>query len=134
MDSLPTARSHDVSRGDPQLMRKSAGRVSTRSFGRSPNNPGHGLATRPAPAVSLLLWRQTEKERTILKNKMATLLVIVSAMLIGAGMTWQQRLLFVGGIVFGLVVEALPDLVDRLKEALTERWRLSQVVKRSKVA
>jgi len=68
-----------------------------------------------------------------LKNKMATLLVIVSAMLIGAGMTWQQRLLF-GGIAFGLVVEALPDLVDRLKEALTERWRLSQVVNRSKAA
>ena len=45
-----------------------------------------------------------------MKNKMATLLVIVSAMLIGAGMTWQQRLLFVGGIVFGLVVEALPEL------------------------
>jgi hypothetical protein len=65
---------------------------------------------------------------------MATLLVIVSAMLIGAGMTWQQRRLFVVGIVFGLVVEALPDLVDRLKEALTERWRLSQVVKRSKAA
>jgi hypothetical protein len=69
-----------------------------------------------------------------LRNKMATLLVIVSAMLIGAGMTWQQRLLFVGGIVFGLVVEALPDLVDRLKEALTDRWRLSQVVKRSQAA
>ena len=69
-----------------------------------------------------------------MKNKMATLLVIVSAMLIGAGMTWQQCLLFVGGIVFGLVVEALPDLVDRLKEALTDRWRLSQVVKRSKAA
>ena len=71
---------------------------------------------------------------TTLKNKMATLLVIVSAMLIGAGMTWQQRLLFVGGIVFGLVVEALPDLVDRLKETLTDRWRLSQVVNRSKAA
>jgi hypothetical protein len=69
-----------------------------------------------------------------LKNKMATLLVIVSAMLIGAGMTWQQRLLFVGGIVFGLVVEALPDLVDRLKETFADRWRLSQLVKRSKVA
>ena len=69
-----------------------------------------------------------------MKNKMATLLVIVSAMLIGAGMTWQQRLLFVAGIAFGLVVEALPDLVDRLKEALAERWRLSQMVKRSKTA
>ena len=69
-----------------------------------------------------------------MKNKMATLLIIVSAMLIGAVMTWQQRLLFVGGIVFGLVVEALPDLVDRLKETLTDRWRLSQVVKRSKAA
>jgi hypothetical protein len=55
-------------------------------------------------------------------------------MLIGAGMTWQQRLLFVAGIAFGLVVEALPDMVDRLKEALAERWRLSQVVKRSKAA
>ena len=69
-----------------------------------------------------------------MKNKMATLLVIVSAMVIGAGMSCQQGLLFVGGIVFGLVVEALPDLVDRLKEALTERWPLSQVVKRSKAA
>ena len=65
---------------------------------------------------------------------MATLLVVVSTMLIGAGMTWQQRLLFIGGIVFGLVVETLPDLVDRLREAPTERWRLSQVVKRSKAA
>ncbi len=69
-----------------------------------------------------------------MKNKMATLLIIISAMLIGAGMTWQQRLLFVGGIVFGLVVEALPDLVDRLKEAVADRWRLSQVVRRSKAA
>ena len=39
------------------------------------------------------------------KNKMATLLTVVSAMLISAGMTWQQRLLFVGGIAFGVVVE-----------------------------
>jgi hypothetical protein len=82
----------------------------------------------------LLFWQQTERRGTILKNKMATLLIIVSAMLIGAGMTWQQRLLFVGGIVFGLVVEALPDLVDRLKEAVADRWRLSQVVRRSKAA
>ncbi len=43
----------------------------------------------------------------MLKNKMATLLTVVSAMLISAGMTWQQRLLFVGGIAFGVVVEAL---------------------------
>ena len=70
----------------------------------------------------------------MLRSKMATLLTIVSAMLISAGMTWQQRLLFVGGIVFGLVVEALPDLVDRLKEILADRWRLSQVVNRSKAA
>jgi hypothetical protein len=55
---------------------------------------------------------------------MATLLIIISAMLIGAGMTWQQRLLFVGGIVFGLVVEALPELIDRLQEAITQKWRL----------
>ena len=70
----------------------------------------------------------------MLRSKMATLLTIVSAMLISAGMTWQQRLLFVGGIVFGLVVEALPELLDRLKEVLTDRWSLSQVVKRSKAA
>ena len=70
----------------------------------------------------------------MLRSKMATLLTIVSAMLISAGMTWQQRLLFVSGIVFGLVVEALPDLVDRLKRTLTDRWRLSQVVNRSKAA
>src|SRR5262249_23467417 len=69
---------------------------------------------------------------SILKNKMAAVVVIVSAMFIGASMTWQQRLLFVGGIAFGLVVEVLPDLFDRLKEAGTERWRLSQVVKRRK--
>jgi len=49
-------------------------------------------------------------------------------------MNWQQRLLFVGGIAFGLVVEALPELVSHLKEALTEKWRLSQVVRRSKAA
>jgi hypothetical protein len=42
----------------------------------------------------------------MLRSKMATLLTIVSAMLISAGMTWQQRLLFVGGIGFGVVVEA----------------------------
>ena len=69
----------------------------------------------------------------LLKNKLATVATIVSAMLIGASMTWQQRLLFVGGIAFGLVVEALPDLFDRLKKAFTERWRLTQVV-RSKAA
>ena len=69
----------------------------------------------------------------ILKNKMATIIVIVSAMLIDAALTWQQRLLFVSGIAFGLVVEALPDLFDRLKKAFTERWRLTQVV-RSKAA
>ena len=70
----------------------------------------------------------------LLKNKLATVVVIVSAMLIGAGMTWQERWLFVGGIAFGLVVEALPYLFDRLKEALTERWRLLQVLKRPKAA
>ena len=69
-----------------------------------------------------------------MKGKMATLLIIVSAMLIGSGMTWQQSQLFVGRIVFGSVVEALPDLADRLKATLTDRWRLSQVVKRSKAA
>jgi len=36
----------------------------------------------------------------MLRSKMATLLTIVSAMLISGGMTWQQRLLFVGGITF----------------------------------
>jgi len=70
----------------------------------------------------------------LLKNKLATVVVIVSAMLIGACLTWQQRWLFVGGIAFGLVVEALPYLFDRLKESLTERWRLLQVVKRPKAA
>ena len=71
---------------------------------------------------------------SISKNKMATLLVIISAMLVGAGLTWQQRLLFVGGIAFGLVMEELPNLFDRLKEGLAERWRLLQVVKRPKAA
>ena len=71
---------------------------------------------------------------SILKSKMATLVVIVSAMLIGACLTWQQRWLFVAGISFGLVVEALPYLFERLKETLVERWRLLQVVKRPKAA
>ena len=71
---------------------------------------------------------------SVLKSKMATIIVIVSAMLIGAILTWQQRLLFVSGIAFGLMVEALPYLFERLKEALTERWRLLQVVKRPKAA
>jgi hypothetical protein len=69
----------------------------------------------------------------ILKSKMATIIVIVSAMLIGAALTWQRRLLFVSGIAFGLVVEALPGLLDRLKRTFIERCRLSQVV-RSKAA
>ena len=69
----------------------------------------------------------------LLKNKLATVATIVSAMLIGAGMSWQQRWLFVSGIAFGLVVEALPGLLDRLKKAFIERCRLSQVV-RSKAA
>jgi len=69
-----------------------------------------------------------------LKDKLATLLLIAMTMLASGCMNWQQRLLFVGGIAFGLVVEALPELVSHLKEALTEKWRLSQVVRRSKAA
>ena len=69
-----------------------------------------------------------------MKNKMATLLVIVSAMLIGAGMTWQQRLLFVGGIAFGVAVEALSSLVDDLKERLAEWRRLRQFATKAKAA
>ena len=71
---------------------------------------------------------------SILKSKMATIIVVVSAMLIGASLTWQQRLLFILGITFGLVAEVLPYLFAYLKEALTERWRLLQVVKRAKAA
>lgn len=70
----------------------------------------------------------------MLRNKMATLLTIVLAMLISAGMTWQQRLLFTGGIVFGLVVEALPDLVDELKDRVAEWRRIRQFTIRTKAA
>ena len=70
----------------------------------------------------------------MLKNKMATLLTIVLAMLISAGMTWQQRLLFIGGIVFGVVVEALPDLVDELKDRVAEWRRIRQFTIRTKAA
>ena len=70
----------------------------------------------------------------MLKNKMATLLTVVSAMLISAGMTWQQRLLFVGGIVFGVVVEALPGLVDGLKEYVAEWRRIRQFTVKTKAA
>ena len=70
----------------------------------------------------------------MLKNKMATLLPVVSAMLISAGMTWQQRLLFVGGIAFGVVVEALPGLVDELKERVAEWRRIRQFTVKTKAA
>ena len=70
----------------------------------------------------------------MLKNKMATLVTVVSAMLISAGMTWQQRLLFVGGISFGVVVEALPGLVDELKERVAERRRIRQFTVKTKAA
>ncbi len=70
----------------------------------------------------------------MLKNKMATLLTVVSAMLISAGMTWQQRLLFVGGIAFGVVVEALPGLVDELKERVAEWQRIRQLTVKAKAA
>jgi hypothetical protein len=70
----------------------------------------------------------------MLKNKMATLLTVVSAMLISAGMTWQQRLLFVGGIAFGVMVEALPGLVDDLKERVAEWRRIRQFTVKTKAA
>jgi len=70
----------------------------------------------------------------MLRSKMATLFTIVSAMLISACMTWQQRLLFVGGIAFGVVVEALPSLVDDLKERVAEWRRLRQFTVRTKAA
>lgn len=70
----------------------------------------------------------------MLKNKMATLLTVVSAMLISAGMTWQQRLLFVGGIAFGVVVETLPGLVDELKERVAEWRRVRQFTVKVKAA
>ncbi len=47
----------------------------------------------------------------MLRSKMATLLTIVSAMLISAGMTWQQRLLFIGGIVFGVSGGSAPGVL-----------------------
>ena len=63
----------------------------------------------------------------MLRSKMATLLTIVSAMLISAGMTWQQRLLFIGGIAFGVVVEALPTGMPWKTESTRPRnelwWR-----------
>jgi len=70
----------------------------------------------------------------MLRNKMATLFTIVLAMLISAGMTWQQRLLFIGGIVFGLVVDALPNLVDELKDRVAEWRRIRQFTIRTKAA
>ena len=70
----------------------------------------------------------------MLRSKMATLLTIVSATLISGCMTWQQRLLFVGGIAFGVVVEALPSLVDDLKDRVAEWRRLRQFTVRTKAA
>src|SRR5258708_30457792 len=71
---------------------------------------------------------------SMLRSKMATLLTIVSAMLISAGMTWQQRLLFIGGMAFGVVVEALPSLVDELKERVAEWRRFRQFRVKGKAA
>jgi hypothetical protein len=82
----------------------------------------------------LLFWQQTEEERKHVEEQGGNTTRNRFRDAYRAGMTWQQRLLFVGGIAFGSVVEALPDLVDRLKEALTDRRRLSQVVKRSTAA
>jgi hypothetical protein len=70
----------------------------------------------------------------MLRNKMATLLTIVVTMLISAGMTWQQRLLFVGGIAFGVAVEALPSLVDDLRDRLAEWRRLREFTAKAKAA
>ncbi len=65
---------------------------------------------------------------------MATLLIIVSAMLVSAFMSWQQRMLFIGGIAFGLVVEALPRLVEDLKERAAEWRHIRQFTSKAKVA
>lgn len=70
----------------------------------------------------------------MLRSKMITLLVIVSAMLVSAFMSWQQRMLFIGGIAFGLVVEVLPSLVEDLKERAAEWRRLRQFTTRTKAA
>lgn len=43
----------------------------------------------------------------MLRSKMTTLHIIVSAMFIGASMTWRQCPPFVGGIAGGVVVKAL---------------------------
>src|SRR5260370_32962677 len=71
---------------------------------------------------------------SMLRSKITTLLTIVSAMVISAGMTWQQRLLFVGGIGFGVVVEALPSLADDLKECVAEWRRLRPFTVRTQAA
>ncbi|MBY0502755.1 MAG: hypothetical protein K2X03_02520 [Bryobacteraceae bacterium] len=70
----------------------------------------------------------------MVKNKMATLLIIVTAMLVSACMSWQQRMLFIGGIGFGLVVEALPGLVEDWKERAVEWRRLRQFTSKAKAA
>jgi hypothetical protein len=81
-----------------------------------------------------VLANRRKRRGSMLRSKMATLVTIVSAMLVSAGMTWQQRLLFVGGIAFGVVVEALPSLVDDLKERVAEWRRLRQFTVRTKAA
>src|ERR1035441_3948541 len=51
----------------------------------------------PFQRAPCCFWQTRQKRRvSMLRSKMATLLTIVSAMLISAGMTWQQRLLFIG--------------------------------------
>jgi hypothetical protein len=82
----------------------------------------------------LLFWQQTEKERIHVEKQDGNATHKRSAMLISAGMTWQQRLLFVCGIAFGVVVEALPSLVDDLKERVAEWRRLRQFTERTKAA
>src|ERR1019366_8909468 len=105
-------------------------------------NPGQS-SLQPWPRIAkethssgLLAVLATRQKRRVsmLRSKMATLLTIVSAMLISAGMTWQQRLLFIGGIAFGVVVEALPSLVDELKERVAEWRRFRQFSVKTKAA
>lgn len=103
--------------------------------GRSSWQPGPGPQSDSHRRVSFAVLAADGKETNqLLRSKMATLLVIVSAMLVSAFMSWQQRMLFIGGIAFGLVVEALPRLVEDLKERAAEWRHIRQFTGKTRVA
>jgi hypothetical protein len=117
------------------LIQESAGRVSHANPGQSSSQPWPRIAKEThSSGLLAVLANQTEKESIHVEKQDGNTAHNRFTMLISAGMTWQQRLLFIGGIAFGVVVEALPSLVDELKERVAEWRRFRQFSVKAKAA